>query len=174
MGAPEITAFLSWLATGQRVSSSTQNQALSAVLFLYRDVLRIEVGAIEQVPRAKLPHRVPVVLSVRGTVSRSSLCHIDASFNESDFGVSCDGGAANAGAPCIRCAEYEIHIRGVATFYRQVSFPALAATSHRSHTRPAAKPVRRGAGGLIFEDFGARLHRQPPAMAASGTSRSTQ
>jgi len=63
MGAPEITAFLSWLATGQRVSSSTQNQALSAVLFLYRHVLRIEVGAIEQVPRAKMPHRVPVVLS---------------------------------------------------------------------------------------------------------------
>lgn len=63
LGAPEITAFLSWLATGQRVSSSTQNQALSAVLFLYRQVLHIEVGAIEQVPRAKMPHRVPVVLS---------------------------------------------------------------------------------------------------------------
>src|SRR6266550_9468786 len=63
MGAPEITAFLSWLATGQRVSSSTQNQALSALLFLYRHVLRIEVGAIEHVPRAKMPHRVPVVLS---------------------------------------------------------------------------------------------------------------
>jgi site-specific recombinase XerD len=63
MGAPAITAFLSWLATGQRVSSSTQNQALGALLFLYRHVLRIEVGAIDQVPRAKLPHRVPVVLS---------------------------------------------------------------------------------------------------------------
>ncbi len=63
LGAPEITAFLSWLATGQRVSSSTQNLALSAVLFLYRHVLHIEVGAIEQVPRAKMPHRVPVVLS---------------------------------------------------------------------------------------------------------------
>jgi integron integrase len=63
MGAPEIAAFLSWLATGQRVSSSTQNQALSALLFLYRHVLRIDVGAIEQVQRAKMPHRVPVVLS---------------------------------------------------------------------------------------------------------------
>ena len=63
MGVPEITAFLSWLATAQRVSSSTQNQALSALLFLYRHVLRIELGAIEQVPRAHLPHRVPVVLS---------------------------------------------------------------------------------------------------------------
>ncbi len=63
MGAPEIAAFLSWLASDQRVSSSTQNQALSALLFLYRHVLRMEVGAIEQVPRAKMPHRVPVVLS---------------------------------------------------------------------------------------------------------------
>jgi site-specific recombinase XerD len=63
MGAPEIAAFLSWLATGQRVSASTQNQALSAVLFLYRHVLRIEIDAIEQVVRAKLPRRVPVVLS---------------------------------------------------------------------------------------------------------------
>lgn len=73
MGAPEIAAFLSWLATGQRVSSSTQNQALSAVLFLYRHVLRIEVGGVEQVPRAKMPHRVPVVCSRKevGTILKS-------------------------------------------------------------------------------------------------------
>jgi len=64
LGAPEIAAFLSWLATTRRVSASTQNQALSALLFLYRHVLRIEIGAIEQVPRAKMPHRVPVVLSI--------------------------------------------------------------------------------------------------------------
>jgi len=64
MGAPEIATFLSWLATVRRVSSSTQNQALSALLFLYRHVLRIEIGAIEQVPRAKMPHRLPVVLSI--------------------------------------------------------------------------------------------------------------
>jgi integrase len=63
MGAPEIAAFLSSLATGRHVSASTQNQALSALLFLYRHVLHLEVGAIEQVPRARMPHRVPVVLS---------------------------------------------------------------------------------------------------------------
>ena len=45
------------------MSASTQNQALSAVLFLYRHVLRIEVGQIEHVPRARTPIRVPVVLS---------------------------------------------------------------------------------------------------------------
>jgi integron integrase len=63
MGAPEIAAFLTWLATERRVSASTQNQALSALLFLYRDVLHIEIGRIAGVPRARTPVRVPVVLS---------------------------------------------------------------------------------------------------------------
>ena len=64
LGAPAVASFLAWLATARRVSASTQNQALSALLFLYRHVLGIDIGAIEQVPRAKVPHRVPVVLSV--------------------------------------------------------------------------------------------------------------
>ena len=64
MGAPEITAFLSWLATGQHISASTQNQALSALLFLYRHVLHVDdIGAIEPAAQGKMPHRVPVVLS---------------------------------------------------------------------------------------------------------------
>ena len=63
MGALEIAGFLSWLAAEQGVSASTQNQALSALLFLYRHVLHIEIGALDQVTRAKMPHRVPVVLS---------------------------------------------------------------------------------------------------------------
>ena len=62
MAAPEVSAFIEWLATDRRVAASTQNQALSAVLFMYRDVLRIELGHIEQVPRARVPGRVPVVL----------------------------------------------------------------------------------------------------------------
>ena len=44
MGASEMAAFLTWLATDRRVSASTQNQALSALLFLYRDVLRLEMS----------------------------------------------------------------------------------------------------------------------------------
>ena len=63
MDAREISAFLTWLAVQQHVSASTQNQALSALLFLYRRVLGIEVGRIEDVPRARMPIRVPVVLS---------------------------------------------------------------------------------------------------------------
>jgi len=63
MGAPEISAFLTWLAVEQRLSASTQNQALCAVLFLYRQVLQMEVGAIAKMPRARMPTRLPVVLS---------------------------------------------------------------------------------------------------------------
>lgn len=63
LGASEISAFLTWLAVRQRVSASTQNQALSALLFLHRDVLGMEMGTIDQVPRARVPARVPVVLS---------------------------------------------------------------------------------------------------------------
>lgn len=63
MGEREVSAFLSWLATSRRVSASTQNQALSAVLFLYREVLRKGLGAIEHAPRAKAPLHIPVVLT---------------------------------------------------------------------------------------------------------------
>ena len=63
MGAAEISKFLTWLAVERHVSASTQNQALSALLFLYKDVLGIEVGRLDEVPRARLPIRVPVVLS---------------------------------------------------------------------------------------------------------------
>ncbi len=55
---------LSWVATSQHVSASTQNQALSALLFLYRHVLHIDLGPIEPAARGKMPHRIPVVLSV--------------------------------------------------------------------------------------------------------------
>jgi integron integrase len=75
MGASEIAAFLIWLATNRRVSASTQNQALSALLFLYRNVLHIEIGPIENVPRARMPVRVPVVLS-RDEVARI-MKHLD-------------------------------------------------------------------------------------------------
>ncbi|HEX9188356.1 MAG TPA: integron integrase [Vicinamibacteria bacterium] len=63
LGAPEVTAFLSHLATSRQVSASTQNQAFSAVLFLYREVLGRELAGLEQVPRARLPDRLPLVLA---------------------------------------------------------------------------------------------------------------
>jgi integron integrase len=63
MGEGEINTFLSHLATKGQVAASTQNQALAALLFLYREVLGREVGQLEGVVRAKRPRRLPVVLT---------------------------------------------------------------------------------------------------------------
>ncbi len=63
MGAVEVEAFLSDLAIRGNVAAATQNQALSALLFLYKQVLGIELPWMEQVVRAKRPRRLPVVLS---------------------------------------------------------------------------------------------------------------
>jgi integron integrase len=63
MGAEELTQYLSALATQNNVSASTQNQALSALLFLYRDVLGQEVPWLDDVVRAKRTTRLPVVLA---------------------------------------------------------------------------------------------------------------
>ncbi|MBM3321853.1 MAG: phage integrase N-terminal SAM-like domain-containing protein, partial [Candidatus Eisenbacteria bacterium] len=63
MGAEEISRFLSHLAAERRVTASTQSQALSAILFLYREVLRQEMAWVDGVVRAKRPERLPVVLS---------------------------------------------------------------------------------------------------------------
>ena len=63
MAEKEIAQFLSSLASELRVSASTQNQALNAMLFLYRNVLRKEIGYVDGVVRAKRPHRLPVVLT---------------------------------------------------------------------------------------------------------------
>ncbi len=63
MGAGEIRQYLSHLATEGQVSASTQNQALSALLFLYREALGIELPFIDGIERAKRPVRVPVVLT---------------------------------------------------------------------------------------------------------------
>jgi len=63
MGAPEITRFLSDLAIQRNVAASTQNQALSALLFLYRDVLEQELPWLDDIVRAKTRERIPVVLT---------------------------------------------------------------------------------------------------------------
>jgi len=63
MGAEEIRQFLSHLAVEGRVAASTQNVALCALLFLYRDVLGVELPYVEGIERAKRPARVPVVFT---------------------------------------------------------------------------------------------------------------
>src|SRR5690606_2560919 len=63
LGLKEIEAFLSALAVRDDVAASTQNQALSALLFLYKEVLGLELPWIGDVTRAKRPKRLPVVLT---------------------------------------------------------------------------------------------------------------
>ena len=63
MGAEEINAFLTHLAVERNVSASTQNQALSALLFLYKEILQENVGWIGDVVRATRPKRLPVVFT---------------------------------------------------------------------------------------------------------------
>lgn len=63
MGAPEVEAFLSHLATTANVSASTQNLALSSILFLYKEVLVVDLPWLEGVTRAKKPQRLPVVMT---------------------------------------------------------------------------------------------------------------
>lgn len=63
MSAEEIKQFLTHLAVERAVAASTQNVALNALLFLYRDVLEIPLPLIEGVVRAKVPGRLPVVFT---------------------------------------------------------------------------------------------------------------
>jgi integron integrase len=63
MGAQEVEAFLIHLAVKGRVSASTQNQAKCAILFLYRQVLEIELPWMDGIVQAKMPRRLPVVLT---------------------------------------------------------------------------------------------------------------
>jgi integron integrase len=73
LGSAEVSAFLTNLAVTRRVSASTQNQALAALLFLYGEVLGSKVAWIADLVRAKQPRRMPVVLArdeVRAVLSR--------------------------------------------------------------------------------------------------------
>jgi integron integrase len=63
MAEGEVAAFLTYLALDRRVSASTQNQALNAILFLYKQVIERDIGLIQGVVRAKRPERLPVVMT---------------------------------------------------------------------------------------------------------------
>jgi integron integrase len=79
MGAPEIRAYLAYLAIEGQVAASTQNVALSALLFLYREVLRIELPHIDNIERAAQPTRLPVVFS--RTEVKAVLAHLHGTYH---------------------------------------------------------------------------------------------
>lgn len=64
LSSGDVRDYLSFLALRQRVSSSTQNQAFNALLFLFREVLKVELGDLDKTVRAKRGPKLPVVLSV--------------------------------------------------------------------------------------------------------------
>jgi integrase len=113
MGAAEVTAFLSWLATERNVAAATQNQALSALLFLYKHVLGQDLPWLGDMVHAKRPVRLPVVLT-EGEVARL-LDHVE-------------GGARlmvallyGAGLPGLRQAEcLALRVKDVDFAYRQI------------------------------------------------------
>ena len=65
MGAPEVEAFLTWLAVERKASASTQNQARAALLFLYQELLQIELPWLTEMTPAKTARRLPVVLTAQ-------------------------------------------------------------------------------------------------------------
>jgi integron integrase len=75
MGSSDVEAFLTHLAVDGHVSASTQNQALQALLFLYRQVLEIDLPWLVNVTRARRPKRLPVVLTIAEV--RSVLAQLD-------------------------------------------------------------------------------------------------
>lgn len=75
MGAAEVEAFLSYLVVERNVSASTQNQAKAAILYLYKQVLGIDLPWLSEVIQAKRPQRLPVVLTAAEV--RSLLMHTE-------------------------------------------------------------------------------------------------
>jgi integron integrase len=78
LGAAEVEAFLTSLAVQRKVSASTQNQALAALLFLYQKVLEADLPWIENVVRARRPRHIPVVLTQKEV--RALLSHLDGEY----------------------------------------------------------------------------------------------
>ena len=108
MSAQDVEAFLTHLAVAGKVAASTQNQAKSALLFLYREVLEMQLPWLDKVTQAKVPKRLPVVLTVSEV--QAVLSHLTGTACVDCFFIvwhrdAFDGGDALAGEGCgIRAA----------------------------------------------------------------------
>ena len=106
MGGREINEFLSHLALNRKVSASTQNQALSAVLFLYRHVLKQDIGDLGDVIRARRPKHLPVVMT-RDEV-QATLKHLEGEM----WLIAClMYGAGLRLAECLRLRVHDIDLK---------------------------------------------------------------
>lgn len=106
MGAREIETFLTHLAVEGNVAASTQNQAFNAILFLYKQVLKIETIDGVDAMRAKKPERIPVVLS-----AEEALTIIDVMTGTSQLMVKILYGAGLRGIECVRLRVKDIDCR---------------------------------------------------------------
>ena len=88
MGAEEIRAYLSYLATDRKIAASTQNIALSALLFLYSQVFRVDLPNIENIERARQTWHLPVVLT-REEI-KTLLSHIEGIEHFDNFLLCCE------------------------------------------------------------------------------------
>jgi integron integrase len=111
MGAPEVERFLTYLATECNVAASTQNQALSSLLFLYKEVLGIDLPWMSKIQRAKKPERLPVVLTVEET--RRVLARLDG-----QHGLMA-GLLYGAGLRLLECVR--LRVKDVDFGYRQIT-----------------------------------------------------
>jgi site-specific recombinase XerD len=80
MGNSEVRTFLSYLATDLHVSSSTQNQALNALVFFYKYVIKSDLGIIDAM-RARRPKRLPVVLTSRRNIKANAFFKWNSRYN---------------------------------------------------------------------------------------------
>jgi integron integrase len=165
MGESEVVAFLSSLATVGNVSASTQNQALSALVFLYAEVLGTELDWLDGVVRARRPVRIPVVLS------REEVRRLLAELSGSSWLMAAL--MYGAGLRLIECAELrvkdvdldgrEIRVRdGKGRKDRVTVLPGMLTEKLRLHLRQAellhAQDVASGQGWVALPDALARKY----------------
>jgi len=110
LGAEEVSAFLSWLATERKVAAATQNQALAALLFLYKQVLGVQLPWLGDLVRAQMPVRLPTVLS-EAEVRRLLM-------NVEGVGALMVGLLYGAGLRQIECLS--VRVKDVDFAYRQI------------------------------------------------------
>ena len=160
MGPTEVTAFLSWLATERNVAAATQNQALSALLFLYRHVLGQALPWMDEIVRAQRPVRLPTVLSEAEV--RRLLGQMEGSVR------LMTGLLYGAGLRQIECLT--LRVKDVGFAYRQIIVRDGKGMRDRATMLPASsaaqavtRPVGAAARAAAQRDRRARaLARRPP------------
>ena len=167
MGAPEVEAFLTYLAVERKVSASTQNQALSAILFLYREVLKIELPWLDNVVKAKRPQRMPVVLT-REEV-QAVLVRLDGT---SGLILRLAYGTGMRILETARLRVKDIDFARISCVFvrcmRAISKPVLAVCTCRTRWRASIPvPIVIGHGSMFFRRSGAALIR---AVARKGVT----